>query len=398
MLYQQIGSFYTADYRKHCGGIANCPRCGLPDSRRHRLEECQYSEHLRAQFPGLMRTWGKLPKHVKYFGLFSEPDSLRIWQSCLDRIPWPFFPTSTCEATVLIYTGVGVFFLVGPTFVWHLMRLSSLGPQATLPFLPKLCFQVHAIRLIVQKLWLRARQFTPFFVRLLHLTARVLLMPDFFVEGAQGTFQQDVTLRWVRGHVDWRKCADGDKVDAWFNHWAYKVAGPPLYWRSRRCELYQQLIREFRSNRVLAHQVLSFHARVGSYYFSSAKNLVFLLWYHVGWSVLGLRKLVGLSTYIPVTFVMWVLRASCSSGLLRFRFFLPVFVARVTTRLGWNCFGPFCIQRPSCHLLPLRGPGVRWMRTRICYLLFPLFVSCFVPGRVAWMLWCAVDLNYRLGL
>ena len=71
----------------------------------------------------------------------------------------------------------------------------------------------------------------------------------FFLEGVQGTYLQDVALRWVRGHVDWRKCANEDKVDAWFNHYADQVAGSSLHWCSRHCGLYRQLIREFRSNR-----------------------------------------------------------------------------------------------------------------------------------------------------
>lgn len=213
------------------------------------------------------------------------------------------------------------------------------------------------------------------------------------MEGAQGTILQDVTLRWVRGRVGWRKCADGEKVDAWFNHWADKVAGSPLYWCSRHCELYRQLIREFRRNLLIRccpvtlGSVRIFPVRLLVW------KLVILRLYHVG-SVLGLLKLAGLSMHIPVMLVMWVLRASYSSGLLRFLFILPVFVACVTTLLGWNCFGPFCIRRPSCHLLPLRGPGVRWMKTRICFLLFLLFVYFFVPGSVAWMLWCAVARVY----
>ena len=149
VLHQQIGSFYTEDYRKYCGGTTNCPRCGLPDSRRHRLEECQGSEHLRAQFPGLMNAL--------------------VSSLSLDRIPWPFFPCWFIRM-------VGVCFPVGPTFVWRLMHPSSLGPQATLPFLLKVCFQVHAIRRIERKSWLRARRSIPFCDPSLHLTAKVLLI------------------------------------------------------------------------------------------------------------------------------------------------------------------------------------------------------------------------------
>lgn len=101
---------YTEDYRKHCGGITNCPRCGLADSRLHRLEECQYTERLCMQFPGLMRSWRSPPEHVKCFNIFPTPGSLRTWQSCLDRIPWPSLPRSTSVEKVLIYTDGGCFF------------------------------------------------------------------------------------------------------------------------------------------------------------------------------------------------------------------------------------------------------------------------------------------------
>ena len=38
------------------------------------------------------------------------PGSLRTWQSCLDRIPWPSLPRSTSVEKVLIYTDGGCFF------------------------------------------------------------------------------------------------------------------------------------------------------------------------------------------------------------------------------------------------------------------------------------------------
>ena len=33
-------------------------------------------------------------------------------------------------------------------------------------------------------------------------------------------------------------------------------------------------------------------------------------------------------------------------------------------------------------------PGVRWTRTRICYLWYLFSVSFFAPGSVVWLLWC----------
>ena len=287
VLHQQVGSFYTEDYRKHCGGITNCPLCGLPDSRAHRLEDCRYVDHVRRQFPNLMSRWGSLPDHLRHFGLFEEPESLRDWQACLDRIPWPFFPRSSCEDTVMIYTDGGCLF---PR--WSHLRLASYASIVLLPsggfsilaqgLLPGSCHTAY--RAEIMALCSAVRSFLRPVVTLdckgvVDDGNRILdelrsgMLPRlptentdlwaFFVEGLQGTFLGDVILRWVRGHVDWRKCADRNKVDAWYNHWADQVAGSPLHWCSRHCQLYRRLIKEFRDSRMLAAQVFAFHARVG---------------------------------------------------------------------------------------------------------------------------------------
>ena len=60
---------------------------------------------------------------------------------------------------------------------------------------------------------------------------------------------------------------------------------------------------------------------------------VSLSWCLIG-SVMGRRKLVGLSTYTLAMFVMWVLRVSCLGGLLRCRSFHPVFAAHAAILHG----------------------------------------------------------------
>ena len=383
VLHQQIGSFYREDYRKHCAGITNCPRCGLPNSRcigwksvsiqnicvHSSLVWCVLGEHYRSMWSILVFSLNLTP-----FGFGSL-----VWIGSPGLSSLEALARKQCWSIGM----VGVFF---PR--WTILA-QGLLPGSFTPFCVRsLHFDCKGVVDAGNRILNDLRNgLTPVLPSenttkgLRVLFCRMSLWGGFVatLTGANAQVETKLMRGSITGLIRLRvllcigvlgtaNCIGSPSGNS-------EVIGCLLI----RCCLFM----------------------VGSARISPVRRpawkLVFLLWYHVG-SVLGLHKLVGLSAYIPVTSVMWVLRTSCSCGLLRFRFFLPVFVARVTTRLGWNCFGPFCIQRPSCHLLPLRGPGVRWMRTRICYLLFPLFVSFFVPGSVAWMLWCAVDLNYRLGL
>ena len=104
ILNQQVGSFFTEDYRQHCGGVTNCPLCGMPDSGAHRLEQCHSVTHIRRLFPELMASWADLPEHERYFGIFGEPASMRSWQARLDHIPWPSFVRQACPEITLVYT------------------------------------------------------------------------------------------------------------------------------------------------------------------------------------------------------------------------------------------------------------------------------------------------------
>ena len=93
----------------------------------------------------------------------------------------------------------------------------------------------------------------------------------FFVEGAMGTILADTGLRWVRGHMNWRTCQGPAEVDAWFNHWADRAANAPLFWCSRYCLPFRQLIREFRVLRQRASRIHLLHAKIGLH-FASVKS------------------------------------------------------------------------------------------------------------------------------
>ena len=93
----------------------------------------------------------------------------------------------------------------------------------------------------------------------------------FFVEGAMGTILADTGLRWVRGHMNWRTCQGPAEVDAWFNHWADRAANATLFWCSRYCLPFRQLIREFRVLRQRASRIHLLHAKIGLH-FASVKS------------------------------------------------------------------------------------------------------------------------------
>ena len=294
VLTQQVGSFFTEDYRRHCGGITNCPMCGMPDSRAHRLEQCQSVEHIRRLFPNLMASWDTLPEHERYFGIFSEPASMRAWQARLDQIPWPTFPRTACPEITMIYTDGGCLFPRWPHL--RLAAYASIVPRDDGSFehlahglLPGSCQTAYRAEIMAA-------------CSAVHSFLRPIVMLDckgvvdtgngilqdlrqgvepvlpsentdlwaFFLEGARGTILADVRLRWVRGHMNWRTCVGPDKVDAWFNHWADRAANAPLFWCSRYCLPFRGLIREFRALRQRAHQVHLLHAKIGLH-FSSAK-------------------------------------------------------------------------------------------------------------------------------
>ncbi len=142
VLNQQVGSFFTEDYRRHCGGITDCPMCGMLDSRAHRLEQCQSVGHIRRLFPNLMSLWSTLTEHEQYSGIFPELAPLRTWQARLDQIPWPNFPRCPRPDVTVVYT---VLSLVILAVLSSWLMDCSLDPVR---------------QRISLKLWLHARLFT----------------------------------------------------------------------------------------------------------------------------------------------------------------------------------------------------------------------------------------------
>ena len=105
LLNQQTVFFFTEDFRRRIPGSSlNCPLCGLPDSREHRLEYCLHTSHLPRVFSSLFQVWGDLSPHEKYFGLFEELDGMRDVRAALGTVPFPALTRIPRVADVLVYT------------------------------------------------------------------------------------------------------------------------------------------------------------------------------------------------------------------------------------------------------------------------------------------------------
>ena len=120
VLCQQTGAFFTEDARKHCGGSGQCPKCDQPDSKQHRLENCEFVRHVREAFPSLMTRWPTLPDSTKYFSLIPELEDYRQWQKCLMDIPFPEVVRSPVLDQQIVYTDGSCLF---PR--WEHLRVAS---------------------------------------------------------------------------------------------------------------------------------------------------------------------------------------------------------------------------------------------------------------------------------
>lgn len=130
---------------------------------------------------------------------------------------------------------VGVFFPGTPTCVWRFMLPSFLGLQVILAqgLLPGSCHTAYRAETMAARsaahsflrpvVTLDCKGVVDTGNRILHdlRNGLVPLLPtentalwSFFVEGAQSTYLQDAALRWLRPHVDWRKYADANRIDA----------------------------------------------------------------------------------------------------------------------------------------------------------------------------------------
>ena len=285
VLCQQTGAFFTEDTRKHCGGSGQCPKCEQLDSRQHRLEECVFVQPLRDAFPTLMAEWSTLPDSLKLFGLVSEPEDYRLWQKCLVDIPFPQILRSTVQEQQIVYTDGSCLF---PR--WEHLRVASYAAirantdgtfdvisQGLLPTGFHSAYRAEIFGLAVA-----VRTFTKVVVSLdckgVVDTARLLIdqklagyvtLPRenadlwaYFLESLEGCALSECHVRWVRGHQSWTTGPLTSRVDAWFNHWADRIAGVPGHWLSRNVPMYRKLIKDHKDSRTLTNSLFRFHAAV----------------------------------------------------------------------------------------------------------------------------------------
>jgi len=92
----------------------------------------------------------------------------------------------------------------------------------------------------------------------------------YFVQCLQGCVIDECAVRWVKGHQTWHSGNALQKADAWFNHWADKIAGVPAHWLCRNNPVYRRLIQAHRTSLSLASQVFRYHATIAAAYAGSS--------------------------------------------------------------------------------------------------------------------------------
>ena len=286
VLCQQTGAFFTEDTRKHCGGSGQCPKCDQPDSKQHRLENCEFVRHVREAFPSLMTRWPTLPDSTKYFSLIPELEDYRQWQKCLMDIPFPEVVRSPVLDQQIVYTdgsclfprwehlrvasyaaicarSDGSFDIVSqgllPTGFHNAYRAEIFGLAVAVRTYTRVIVSldckgvVHTAQALVDQLKQCGQAFLP------HENADLWA---YFVESLSGCDLDNCWIRWVKGHQDWKTGPTGHRADAWFNHWADRVAGVPGHWLSRSNPMYRKLIKAHKGARSIADQVFRYQAVV----------------------------------------------------------------------------------------------------------------------------------------
>ena len=89
--FQMAGEQFTSDISAHFDneGENKCKRCGLPDSKQHRFEECVAFSHIRKRHPGILTLWHQLPSEAGFFSLWPCDEWQIQFQSLLSLIQFP---------------------------------------------------------------------------------------------------------------------------------------------------------------------------------------------------------------------------------------------------------------------------------------------------------------------
>ena len=230
---------------------------------------------------------------IRYFGLFPEPAEYRVWQRCLLDIPFPEIVRSPNQALHLVYTDGSCLF---PR--WEHLRVASYSAifakpdgsfeiiaQGLLPSGSHTAYRAEIFGMSVAfgsytrvEVALDCKgvvDTATYLMEQLKAGKPVSLPRDntdlwaYFLQSLQGCSIDECKVRWVKGHQSWHSGSPQQKADAWFNHWADKVAGVPAHWLSRNNPLYRRLIQAHRTLRSLASQVFRYQAAIAMAYAGS---------------------------------------------------------------------------------------------------------------------------------
>ena len=195
-----------------------------------------------------MAKWDTLPDQIRYFGLFPEPAEYRVWQRCLLDVPFPEIVRFRDQTLQFIYTDGSCLF---PR--WEHLRVAS---YSAILAKPDGSFEIVAQGLLPSgyhtayraEIFGMAVAFGSYAKVVVALdlkgvvdTAKSLLeqirsgipvtLPRdntdlwaYFLQSLQGCTLEECNVRWVKGHQSWFSGNSQQKADAWFNHWADKVA------------------------------------------------------------------------------------------------------------------------------------------------------------------------------
>ena len=244
-----------------------------------------------------MAQWDALSEQVKYYGLIPEPPDYRAWQKCLMDIPFPDVQRSSDSTLRSVYTDGSCLF---PR--WERLRVASFSAILAKPdgsfevlgqgLLPTGCHTAYRAEIFGAAVAVRTFKKVVvtldckgvvdtcrYLQRLLIDHSRVVLPSDntdlwaYLVEGLRGCDVASCAFRWVKGHQKWTNGNSLQRIDAWFNHWADRVASVPGHWLCRENPTFRRLILAHRRRRSLAAQVFRYHSCVAMAFASTSTSL-----------------------------------------------------------------------------------------------------------------------------
>eukprot|EP00438_Fugacium_kawagutii_P000813 Skav235098 [mRNA] locus=scaffold711:123242:131735:- [translate_table: standard] len=281
---QHSGAFFTGEFLKHTGGSDQCRFCHQSDTRMHRLLHCPRVQPLFASFPLLVRNQDAIPRHTWAHGLWDEPPLWRPWQALLDSLTLPEIARSDCVSAAYLYSdgaclrpkcshaslAAAAVVKAAPDGSFEIVWSGRLPGSLQTPFRSELLAgavafasyrEVHlfsdclAFVKVARRLLLAAQRGQDPVFPSTHLD-----LWTFFWVSLQGTTAANCAITWVPSHRDYRKLSGMERVHAWFNGCADKVARESA--RLAICPLFRDLVAQVDLLNQAATQLASYQAGV----------------------------------------------------------------------------------------------------------------------------------------